>query len=151
MKLKSLLLTLSLFFSISVLAGHHEDPSAESVEKELREYVKDFMAKDYLAIASHFRAPMMYVGFGGTFTFSTEKEIVSMYKNMMSNIQEGYAYSTTDRIDVTRMSSTTYAADMYFTRYNAADGKIFEGRSIYMFGNQKGAWKMFSIIQAERE
>jgi hypothetical protein len=49
------------------------------------------------------------------------------------------------------MSSTTYAADVNFTRYNASKEAVFGGRSIYLFGKQSGAWTMFSMIQAERE
>ena len=42
-----------------------------------------------------------------------------MYQNIMANSQEGYSYSEIDSIDIQVMSSTTYAADVNFTRCNA--------------------------------
>ena len=48
------------------------------------------------------------------------------------------------------MSSTTYAADVNFTRCDANNEAVFEEKSIYLFGKQSGVWRMFSMIQAEK-
>ena len=48
------------------------------------------------------------------------------------------------------MSSTTYAADVNFTRCDANNEAVFGEKSIYLFGKQSGVWRMFSMIQAER-
>jgi hypothetical protein len=69
----------------------------------------------------------------------------------MANIQEDYSYSEIDSINIQAMSSTAYAEDVNFTRDNTGKETVFGRRSIYLFGKQSGAWKMFSMIQAEKE
>ena len=149
--MRSVFLCITLALSALVCADHHEASPQVLIEAKYNQYIRDFIAKDYEAIASHFNPPIQRTTFEGSLVLETKEEIVAMYQNMMANIQEGYSYSEIDSIDIQAMSSTTYAADFNFTRYNASNEAVFGGRSIYLFGKQSGAWKMFSMIQAERE
>ena len=149
--MRSVFLCITLALSALVCADHHEASPQVLIEAEYNQYIRDFIAKDYEAIASHFNPPIQRTTFEGSLVLETREEIVAMDQNMMANIQEGYSYSEIDSIDIQAMSSTTYAADVNFTRYNASKEAVFGGRSIYLFGKQSGAWKMFSMIQAERE
>lgn len=142
---------LSLALSALVNADSDQVSPQVKIEAEYRQYVSDFVARDFEAIASHFNPPIQRTSFEGSFVLQTKDEIVSMYQTMMANIQAGYSYSEIDSIDVQAMSPSTYAADVDFTRYNANNQVIFAGRSIYLFGKHSGDWKMFSMIQAERE
>jgi ketosteroid isomerase-like protein len=149
--MKASAIFLSFLISATAFAGQYDPSPQVLIEAEYREYLSDFVAKDYKAIASHFNPPIQRTNSEGSLVLQTKEEIVSMYQSMMRNIQEGYRYSEIDSMDIQAMSSDTYAADVSFTRYNADDEIIFKGRSIYLFGNQSGEWKMFSMIQAARE
>lgn len=149
--MKPLTVFLSFLLPLAAFAGQNNASPHALIEAEYRQYVRDFIAKDYEAIASHFNPPVQRTNSEGSLVLQTTADIISMYQNMMENIQKGYSYSELDSIDVKAMSRTTYAVDVVFTRYNANDEVIFEGRSIYLFGNQSGEWKMFSMIEADRE
>ena len=149
--MKALPLLFLLFVSTPALANQNSASPEALIEAEYRQYVRDFIAKDYEAIASHFNPPIQRTNFEGSVVLQNTEQIKRMYQNVMANIQKGYSYSEVDSIDIQPLSRSTYAANVSFTRYNTKDEAIFEGRSIYLFGNQSGEWKMFSMIQAERE
>ena len=149
--MKALPLLFLLFVSTPALANQNSASPEALIEAEYRQYVRDFIAKDYEAIASHFNPPIQRTNFEGSVVLQNTEQIKRMYQNVMANIQKGYSYSEVDSIDIQPLSRSTYAASVSFTRYNTKDEAIFQGRSIYLFGNQSGEWKMFSMIQAERE
>ena len=149
--MKALPLLFLLFVSTPALANQNSASPEALIEAEYRQYVRDFIAKDYEAIASHFNPPIQRTNFEGSVVLQNTEQIKRMYQNVMANIQKGYSYSEVDSIDIQPLSRSTYAASDSFTRYNTKDEAIFQGRSIYLFGNQSGEWKMFSMIQAERE
>ena len=148
--MKALPLLFLLFVSTPALANQNSASPEALIEAEYRQYVRDFIAKDYEAIASHFNPPIQRTNFEGSVVLQNTEQIKRMYQNVMANIQKGYSYSEVDSIDIQPLSRSTYAANVSFTRYNTKDEAIFEGRGIYLFGNQSGEWKMFSVIQAER-
>ena len=146
---KTLATILSLIITFPVFAGHHEDPNVAEIKAVYRAYVDDFVKKDFNAIASHFQAPMMQRSAQGTMVSDTTEEIAQRFKEFMANIQDGYKYSIIDRLDVTKIADSLYYADADFTRFNARDEVIYQGRSIYFFSNRDGAWKMFAPEQVE--
>ena len=148
--MKALPLLFLLFVSTPALANQNSASPEALIEAEYRQYVRDFIAKDYEAIASHFNPPIQRTNFEGSVVLQNTEQIKRMYQNVMANIQKGYSYSEVDSIDIQPLSRSTYAVSVSFTRYNTKDEAIFEGRGIYLFGNQSGEWKMFSVIQAER-
>ena len=118
--MKPIFLCITLALSAPVWAGHHEASPQVLIEAEYNQYIRDFIAKDYEAITSHFNPPIQRTTFEGSRVLETREEIVAMYQNTMANIQEGYSYSEIDSIDIQAMSSTTYAEDVNFTRDNAS-------------------------------
>ena len=142
---------LSLLFTSSVFAGHHEDPNVAEIKATYQAYVDDFIKRDFEAIANHFQAPMAQKSAEGMIVSDTSEDIVQRYKQYMENIQDGYKYTSIDRLDVTKMTSSLYFADVDFTRFNSKDEVIYQGRSVYFFNNKGGAWKMFFMEERERE
>ena len=149
--MKALLFFVSVLVSATAFADQNIPTPQVLIEAEYRQYIRDFIAKDYEAIASHFNPPIQRTNSEGSVVLQTKGELIRMFQSMMKNIHKGYSYSEVDSIDIQALSRSAYAANVSFTRYNAKDEAIFEGRSIYLFGNQSGEWKMFSMIQAERE
>jgi hypothetical protein len=116
-------------------------------------YVQDFIDNDFEGIASHFQTPVMRRSNwrAPTRIALTPDELMESYRDDKANIQEGYKYSTIDRLDVHKLASTVYYADVDFTRYNHQDEVIFQGRSLYYFANESGSWKMFAMGPVERD
>ena len=80
---------------------------------------------------------------------STGDEVSAFFESMP--IQDGYAYSLMDRIDIYRLADGVYYVDLDFTRYNTSDEILFEGRTLYFFGNETGSWKMFAAAPVQRD
>ena len=62
---------------------------------------------------------------------------------MKATIQEGYAYSVTGDVTISRQSDNSYLLCADFTRFNKQKEVLFEGRAEYQWINvpDKG-WKM---------
>ena len=148
------LVTLLVFGCAEPSTGNLEDPNIEQIKEVYMAYVQDFIDNDFEGIASHFQTPVMRRGnqnWGvATRIALTPDELMDSYRDDKANIQEGYKYSTIDRLDVYKLASTVYYADVDFTRYNDQDEVIFEGRGLYYFGNESGSWKMFAMGAVER-
>ena len=148
------LATLLVFGCAEPSTGNLEDPNIEQIKEVYMAYVQDFIDNDFEGIASHFQTPVMRRGnqnWGvATRIALTPDELMDSYRDDKANIQEGYKYSTIDRLDVYKLASTVYYADVDFTRYNDQDEVIFEGRGLYYFGNESGNWKMFAMGAVER-
>ena len=129
---------MSVLVPATALADQNIPTPQVLIEAEYRQYIRDFIAKDYEAIASHFNPPIQRTNSEGSVILQTKGEIKRMFQSMMKNIHKGYSYSEVDSIDIKALSRSAYAANVSFTRYNAKDEAIFEGRSIYLFGNQSG-------------
>ena len=56
-----------------------------------------------------------------------------------------------NRIDIYRLADGVYYVDLDFTRYNTSDEILFEGRTLYFFGNETGSWKMFAAAPVQRD
>ena len=148
------LATLLVFGCAEPSTGNLEDPNIEQIKEVYMAYVQDFIDNDFEGIASHFQTPVMRRGnrnWGITTRIArTSDELMDSYRDDKANILEGYKYSTIDRLDVYKLASTVYYADVDFTRYNDQDEVIFEGRGLYYFGNESGSWKMFAMGAVER-
>ena len=151
MKFNIVLVFVLTTFSSAAFAGHHEDPNIDAIKQAINNYVKDFIARDYPGIASHFQAPMMQRTANGITVATTSKAVENDFRNYLENVQDGYAYSTIDRVDVTKIESTIYYADIDYTRFNNKDQMLHEGRGIYFFSNADGAWRMFYMQDVARE
>ena len=146
MKLKSLLLILSLSFSSSVLAGHHEKTSTtndvEAITTAYDLYVKYFIESDYEGIASVMQLPLVQKA-DKTLIAVTKEEVIDLYKALKANIHPDYKYSTVDKIKVSKVIESIYSIDAYVTRYSDKDEVISKGQAVYFLNNDEGVWKIF--------
>ena len=147
--MQKFLVPFATFFVISCAPELSADPNIELVRDEYEAYFNDFVARDFDAIASHFQVPTMNRRITPAVVLSTQDEVSTFFESMP--IQDGYAYSLMDRIDIYRLADSVYYVDLDFTRYNASDEILFEGRSLYFFGNETGSWKMFAAAPVQRD
>jgi len=129
---------------------NQDDPNIEQIKGVFAAYNQDFIDNDFEGIASHFQTPVR-IAQANALIAMTPDELMDIYRDIKTNIQEGYKYSTIDRLDVHRLASTVYYADADYTRYNDQDEIIFEGRGLYYFGNETGSWKMFAMGAVEKD
>ena len=118
------------------------------IESAYRQYVDDFIANDFDAIASHFHPPVNFNTFGSIAT--TYEEVINQYKDMKANIQEGYAYSIIDDIGIHGMENNQYLVCADYSRYNEKDERLFAGRTHYLYIPTSNGWKMNSLERKER-
>ena len=146
MKLKSLLLILSLFFSTSVLADHHAKTSTSSEVEAITTvydlYVKHFIESDYEGIASVMQLPLVQKA-DKTLIAVTKEEVIDLYRDLKANIRPDYKYSTVDKIKVSKVIESIYSIDAYVTRYSDKDEVISKGQAVYFLNNDEGVWKIF--------
>ena len=112
------------------------------IEKEYRSYVDDFIIFDFDGLASHFETPVMFIGASTQVAEDTES-LKNYYRNLQSNIQAGYAYSTIDELEISQVTEVIYLLTASFTRYNAEDEILFESTSFNFFKKTQEGWKMF--------
>ena len=147
--MKKLLIPFALFFVTSCAPEQSADPNIELVREEYEEYFNDFVARDFDAIASHFQVPTMNRTITPAVVLSTQDEVSAFFESLP--IQDGYSYSLMDRIDIYRLADSVYYVDLDFTRYNTSDENLFEGRTLYFFGNETGSWKVFAQVPVQRD
>ena len=136
--------------SIGVLADVHQ---LESDEDKIREayaaYADSFMASDFAAVADKFTYPVSFKINDLSFVPSSiilhgHKEMIEFYKSLRENIQEGYSYSTVDGISLEK-TQEGYVADVTYSRFNAKDELLIEGRGLYFYREVDGYWKMYAV------
>ena len=148
--MKPIFLCITLALSAPVWAGHHEASPQVLIEAEYNQYIRDFIAKDYEAIASHFMPPVNFKLYD--FVAETHEDVMNQYMDMKANIQEGYAYSLIDEIVISKTSNNNFLLCADYTRYNSDDQILFEGRTqyIYIFSLNEG-WKINSLDSIARD
>ena len=118
------------------------------IEYAYRQYVDDFIENDFDAIASHFQPPVNFNTFGSIAI--NNEEVMNQYKDMKANIQEGYAYSIIDDIEIHGMENNKYLVCTDYSRYNEKDERLFAGRTHYLYIPTSNGWKMNSLERKER-
>ena len=73
----------------------------------------------------------------------TVTEVEEFFKN--APIQEGYAYSTLESIEVQQIKPNVYSVDT--ERIGQMD-ILFRGRATYLYSNDTGEWKIFASMGA---
>ena len=116
------------------------------VEEVYREYVQDFIENDFDGIASHFSVP---VRFNSPYqNAKTIEDVKAVYRDMKSNIQEGYSYSTIDSIKIFP-SNDLFIADVIYSRFNDKNELLFTGNTLYEFIKINESWKMISLTSKD--
>ena len=116
----------------------------EIIEK-WEEYSKAFEYSDYDKIKSYFTFPITISLFKDPFLINNEEELIKFYKQIRSNVQDGYKYSKLEKSRIIWISKDICALDAVYSRFNKNYDKIFTGRGIYMYKKIDSSWKMFSM------
>ena len=110
-----------------------------------QEYSKAFEYADYNKIASYFTYPLTFSLLENPIIIESKKDLIIFYKNMRTNVQEGYKYSLLDRSKIIWLSKDVYMIDATYSRYNEDYKRIYQGRGVYMYKKIDDKWKMFSV------
>lgn len=147
--MKKLLVAAILLFSISLSYAEEADPNIALIQNSFEAYLKDFIARDSAGLATHFQFPSLIQVTTPDSVFHTKEEITKYWESFP--LQDGYAYSTTDSLEIYRLSGPIYYLHLDYSRYNDADELLYEGNSIYLYGKETGSWKIFFQWTGDRE
>lgn len=109
------------------------------------EYSKAFEYADYDKIASYFTYPLTFSLLENPQIIANKKDLIAFYKQMRTNVQDGYKYSLLDKSRIVWLSKEVYLVDATYSRYNDEYKRIFQGRGVYMYKKIDNKWKMFSV------
>ena len=121
----------------------------EFFEKQMvdnwEEYSKAFEYADYEKIASYFTYPLTFSLIENPQIITNKKDLISFYKQMRTNVQEGYKYSLLDKSRIVWLSKDVFMFDATYSRYNDEYKRVFQGRGVYVYKKINDKWKMFSV------
>ena len=79
-----------LLFSISSSYGEEVDPNIALIQNSFEAYLKDFIARDAVGLATHFQFPSINQLTNPNSVFHTKEEIIKFWESFP--LQDGYAY-----------------------------------------------------------
>jgi hypothetical protein len=147
--MKQFLTGVIVLFSVNLYCAQETDPNVALIQKEFEAYLRDFIARDAVLLATHFQFPSINKLVIPNSVFHTKEEITEFWDSFP--LQDGYAYSTVDNLEIHRLADPIYYLDLDYSRYNDADELLYEGSSIYLYGNETGSWKIFFQWTGDRE
>jgi len=120
------------------------------IDSSYRQYVQDFINNDFEAIASHFVPPVDFKLYN--LTAETNEDVINQYIKMKANIQQGYAYSLIDQIEILKTNDNNFLLCSDYSRYNSNNQLLFQGRThyVYVYVPNVG-WKMNSLDSKDRD
>jgi len=110
-----------------------------------QEYSKAFEYSDYEKVSSFFTYPATMNLIEKPMIVNNKEELIKAYKEIRSNVQDGYLYSLMDKSKVIWISKSLVMIDATYSRYNSNYERIFKGRGVYMYKKVDNEWKIFSI------
>jgi len=110
-----------------------------------QEYSKAFEYSDYEKVSSFFTYPATMNLIEKPMIVNNKEELIKAYKEIRSNVQDGYLYSLMDKSKVIWISKSLVMIDATYSRYNSSYERIFKGRGVYMYKKVDNEWKIFSI------
>ena len=138
-----------LLFALNISHAQQMDTNIELIQNAFNAYLEDFIDRDADQIATHFQFPSMNQIGNPARVFHSLEEITKFWETFP--LQNGYAYSTVDDMAINRLSSSIYSLVFDYSRYDAADELLYEGSSVYFYGNKSGVWKIFFQSTGDRE
>ena len=146
MKKILMLFVLAPLFIFSQSAKKKNKFNAEVVlNDKWQEYSKAFEYSDYEKVSSFFTYPATMNLIEKPMIVNNKEELIKAYKEIRSNVQDGYLYSLMDKSKVIWISKSLVMIDATYSRYNSSYERIFKGRGLYMYKKVDNEWKMFSI------
>ena len=141
-----MLFVLAPLFIFSQSAKKKNKFNAEVVlNDKWQEYSKAFEYSDYEKVSSFFTYPATMNLIEKPMIVNNKEELIKAYKEIRSNVQDGYLYSLMDKSKVIWISKSLVMIDATYSRYNSSYERIFKGRGLYMYKKVDNEWKMFSI------
>jgi len=152
MKKTLLLFLLAPLLAFSQSAKKKNKFNAEVVlTDKWQEYSKAFEYSDYEKVSSFFTYPATMNFLEKPMIVNNKEELIKAYKEIRSNVQDGYLYSLMDKSKVIWISKSLVMIDATYSRYNSNYERIFKGRGVYMYKKVDNQWKMFSISSVPLE
>lgn len=152
MKKILLLFLLAPLLAFSQSAKKKNKFNAEVVlNDKWQEYSKAFEYSDYEKVSSFFTYPATMNFIEKPMIVNNKEELIKAYKEIRSNVQDGYLYSLMDKSKVIWISKSLVMIDATYSRYNSSYERIFKGRGVYMYKKVDNQWKMFSISSVPLE
>ncbi|MDE0967565.1 MAG: hypothetical protein OR998_05615 [Flavobacteriaceae bacterium] len=146
MKKILLLFLLAPLLAFSQSAKKKNKFNAEVVlNDKWQEYSKAFEYSDYEKVSSFFTYPATMNFIEKPMIVNNKEELIKAYKEIRSNVQDGYLYSLMDKSKVIWISKSLVMIDATYSRYNSNYERIFKGRGVYMYKKVDNEWKIFSI------
>ena len=146
MKKRLLLFLLAPLLAFSQSAKKKNKFNAEVVlNDKWQEYSKAFEYSDYEKVSSFFTYPATMNFIEKPMIVNNKEELIKAYKEIRSNVQDGYLYSLMDKSKVIWISKSLVMIDATYSRYNSNYERIFKGRGVYMYKKVDNEWKIFSI------
>jgi len=147
--MKQLLTGAILLFSISLSYAEEVDPNIALIQNSFEAYLKEWIARDATGLDTHFQFPSVNQLTSPNSVFDSKENIINFWESR--TLQDGYAYSATDSLEIHRLSDPIYYLGCDYSRYNDADELLYEGSSIYLYGKETGSWKIFFQWTGNRE
>ena len=147
--MNKLFISIALLFVSNISLAQQVDTNIELIQNAFNAYLEDFIDRDADKIATHFQFPSMSQASKPDSIFYSLEEITQFWETFP--LQNGYAYSTVDDMTISRLSSSIYSLVFDYSRYDAADELLYEGSSVYLYGNKSGVWKIFFQSTGDRE
>ena len=147
--MNKLFISIALLFVSNISLAQQVDTNIELIQNAFNAYLEDFIDRDADKIATHFQFPSMSQASNPDRIFHSLEEITQFWETFP--LQNGYAYSTVDNMAISRLSSSIYSLVFDYSRYDAADQILYEGSSVYLYGNKLGVWKIFFQSTGDRE
>ena len=146
MKKILLLFLLAPLLAFSQSAKKKNKFNAEVVlNDKWQEYSKAFEYSDYEKVSSFFTYPATMNFIEKPMIVNNKEELIKAYKEIRSNVQDGYLYSLMDKSKVIWISKSLVMIDATYSRYNSNYERIFKGRGVYLYKKVDNEWKIFSI------
>jgi len=121
----------------------------KKVEKTIidlwEEYSRAFEYSDFEKIKTYFIYPVTFSLLGDPVIVKNENDLIKLYNQIRSNVQEGYKYSKLEKSRIIWISKEICMVDATYSRFNENYERIFTGRGIYMYKRVDKSWKMFSM------
>ena len=132
---------LSILVYISLIMSFDKEDIIEVLEN----YNYDFGKSNYSEIIRYFNYPVSFNLKDKTITASNKFKLKLIYRKIIGDLPEFYAYSKWDKIDIQLIDDSIVIANAQYSRFKN-DNTVYEsGSAQYNLRLIDGEWKIFSL------